>query len=266
MSWRCTWCGREYDADDPPCETCGRETFERVDDGSSSAFAAESYHWVCENCGREHVRNAKICSGCSHPSLEKRPVGGADLDADLETPGYLAVGWPYLLGAGAIIVVVALVLAGVIPIPGAGPPAPPDAPGESETAAGLDLRTVESDLRAEFAAERGSVRDRDDGLDALVTYLVSHDVARRYDDDYDREFPGARAFSPDCGSELRGDVADLPVDPAGFDDEAALAAALAERLLNRSAVRPIVVGDVTTEAVAVHVTPDDTVTVAYAAC
>lgn len=266
MTWRCTWCGREYEADEPPCETCGRETFERVDETSPSAFEAEAYHWVCENCGREHVKNAKICSGCSHPVLEKRPVGGEDLDAELESPGYLAVGWPYLLGAIAIVAVVALVVAGVIPVPGVGPPAPPDAPGESTTAAGLDLRTVEADLRGEFAAERGSERDRDDGLDALATYLVRHDVATQYDDEYDREFPGAGAFDPNCSSEIRGDVVDVSVPPATYDDEAALAEAIASRLFERASFRALVTGDETTEAVAVHVTPEDTVTVAYAVC
>lgn len=266
MTWRCTWCGREYETDDPPCDTCGRERFERVDPDSGSAFEAESFHWVCENCGREHVKNAKICSGCSHPALEKRPVGGTDLDAELETPGYLAVGWPYLLGAVAVIALVALVVVGVIPFPGVGPPAPPEAPGESETAAGLDLRTVETELRGEFADVRGSERERDDGLDAMVTHLVRHDVAMEYDPDYDRAFPGVDPFDPACGSEVRGDVVDVSVAPSDYEDEAGLAAAVAERLLHRSTFRSLVTGSATTEAVAVHVTPDDTVRVAYAAC
>ncbi len=265
MTWRCTWCGREYDANDPPCETCGRETFERVEADSPSAFEAESFVWVCANCGREHVKNPKICTSCSHPTLKKRPVGEG-LDEDLESPGYLAVGWPYLLGAVAVVALVALVLAGVIPIPGVGPPAPPEAPGEADTAAGLDLRTVEAELRAGVAAERGTDRDRDDGLDALVTYLVRHDVATRYDPDYDREFPGAGAFDPACDGELGGEVVDIPVDPASYGDEAALADELVARLLDRSGFRALVTGEATAEAVAVHVTPDDTVTVAYAAC
>lgn len=266
MKWRCTWCGREYEEHDPPCDTCGRETFERVDEDSGSAFEGESFMWVCENCGREHVKNAQICTSCSHPSLTKQPVGGEDLDEELRTPGYLAVGWPYLLGAVAIIVVVALVLAGVIQIPGVGPPAPPDAPGNGTEAAGLDLRTVETEIRGEFAAERGSERDRDDGLDALATYLVRHDVASRYDDSYDREFPGAGAFDPNCRTDLGGDVEDLDIDPASYDDEAALADAIAAALLERSSFRALVTGDAPSEAVAIHVTPDDTVTVAYAAC
>lgn len=266
MTWRCTWCGREYEADDPPCETCGRETFERVEADSPSAFEGDAYHWVCENCGREHVRNPKICSGCSHPVLEKRPVGGEDLDAALETPGYLEVGWPYLLGAGVVVALVVLVLAGVVPLPGVGPPTPPDAPGESSTAAGLDLRTVETETRAALAADRGTERGRDDGLDALATHLVRHDVAASYDPDYDREFPGAGAFDPDCETDLRGGAVETALDPAAHDDEAGLAAAIAADLLDRPSFREPIRGDASVEAVAVHVTPERTVAVAYVAC
>lgn len=265
MTWRCTWCGREYDENDPPCETCGRESFERVDDDTGSAFEGDSFVWVCANCGREHVKHPKICTSCSHSTLDKRAVGEG-LDEDLAVPGYLAVGWPYLLGVVAVVAVVALVVAGVIPLPGAGPPAPPEAPGQADTAAGLELRTVEAELRADLAAHRGSDRSRDDGLDALVTYLVRHDVATRYDPDYDRQFPGAGAFDPACERDLDGTVADVGLDPAAYDDEAALAEALAADLLDRPEVRETVTGPATTEAVAVHVTPDDTVTVAYAAC
>jgi hypothetical protein len=267
VTWRCTWCGREYDENDPPCETCGRESFEHVEDDSSSAFQAESFVWVCENCGREHVKNAKICTGCSHPSLEKRAVGDEDLSEELSTPGYLDVGWPYLLVAGVVVVLVALAIAGVIPVPGAGgPPAPPAAPGEATEAAGLDLRTVETEVRGAFDEERGAERGRDDGLDALATYAVRHDVATRYDPDYDREFPGAGAFDPNCGSDLVGDVVELPLDPASFDDEAALAEAIAADLLDDADFEQFVTGEATAEAVAVHVTPDDTVAVGYAAC
>ena len=267
MTWRCTWCGREYDADDPPCDTCGRETFERVDDESGSAFEAEAFVWVCENCSREHVKNAKICTGCSHPNLEKRAVGDEDLSSELSTPGYLDVGWPYLLGAVAVVAVVALALAGVVPVPGlGGPPAPPEAPGESAQAAGLDLRAVESELRGEFAAERGTERGRDDGLSALGTYAVRHDVAAEYDPDYEGELPAVREFDPDCRTELGGDVVELSIDPANFDDEAALAAALVDDLLERSSFEALVTREADVEAVAVHVTPEDTVAVAYVVC
>ena len=267
MTWRCTWCGREYDANDPPCDTCGRETFERVDDESGSAFEAESFVWVCENCGREHVKNPKICSGCSHPTLEKRAVGDGNLSSELSTPGYLDAGWPYLLGTVAVVVVVALALAGVIPVPGlGGPPAPPDAPGESAQAAGLDLRTVEDELRGEFEAERGTERNRDEGLEALATYAVRDHVATRYDPDYDGEIPEVREFDPNCGSELGGDVDELSVDPANFESEGALAAALADALLEQSSFETLATREAGAEAVAVHVTPEDTVAVAYVVC
>ena len=268
MKWRCTWCGREYDADDPPCETCGRETFERVDNGeTASAFEAESFVWVCENCGREHVKNPRICARCSHPSLAKRPADEADLSEELSTPGYLSVGWPYVLGAVAVIAVVALALTGVLPVPGVGgPPAPPEAPGESTRAAGLDLGSVEAAVLERFDAERGSERGRDGGLNGLVTFLVRHEVATEYDPEYDEELPDLRAFDPDCGTELRGDVVEFQLSPAAFDDEAALGEAIASALLETSDFEAVVTGEATIEAVTVHATPEDTVTVGYAAC
>jgi len=268
VTWRCTWCGREYDADDPPCDTCGRETFERVEEGGSgSAFEAESFVWVCENCGREHVKNATICARCSHSALEKRAADHEELADELSTESYLSVGWPYVLGAAAVVAVVALALTGVLPVPGVGgPPAPPEAPGEATQAAGLDLRTVEDELHERFAAERGGERGRDDGLEALVAYVVRHDVATRYDPDYDGEPPDVRAFDPDCGSELAGDVVEVSVTPDEFDDEAALADAVASDLLERSSFEAVVTGEAGVEAATVHVTPDENVVVGYAAC
>lgn len=268
VKWRCTWCGREYDADDPPCETCGRETFEPVEgDEADSAFEAESFVWVCENCGREHVKNPKICARCSHPSLAKRPANETDLSEELSTPGYLSVGWPYVLGAVAVIAVVVLALTGVLPVPGVGgPPAPPEAPGEATQAAGLELETVEAATLERFDAERGAERGRDQGLNELVTYLVRHEVATAYDPEYDEELPDLRAFDPNCGTELGGDVIELGLSPAAFDDEAALGDAIAAALLEDPGFEAVITGDAGVEAVTVHATPDDTLTVGYAAC
>lgn len=265
MKWRCTWCGRERDENDSPCETCGREEFERVSEGGSP-FESESFVWVCENCGREHVKNVGICARCSQPALQKREPEAAFND-ELSVPGYLAVGWPYLLGAAVVVVVVVLALAGVFPVPGlGGPPAPPDAPGEGERAAGLDLRTVEDELRDRFATERGTERARDDGLDALATYVVRHEVARDHDPDYDGEIPDVREFDPACSGELSAGVTELAVDPGEYDTEGALAKGLVDRLLERDAYRSVVTDDRGTEAVAIHVGPENSVYVSYLVC
>jgi hypothetical protein len=266
VKWRCTWCGREYDENDPPCETCGREEFERVSEETGSAFESESFVWVCENCGREHVKNVGICTRCSQPALRKREPD-ADLDDELAVPGYLSVGWPYLLGAAAVVVVVVLALAGILPVPGlGGPPAPPEPPGDGEQVAGLDLRTVEDDIRDRFAAERGTERARDDGLNALATYVVRHEVARDHDPDYDGEIPDIREFDPDCGGELSAGVTELDVDPGEYDTEAALAEAITDRLLERNAYHSLVTDDRETEAVAIYVGPGNSVYVSYLVC
>jgi len=267
VTWRCTYCGRESDIEDPPCETCGRETFERVGDDAGSAFRAESFVWVCARCGREHVKHPKICSSCSHSTVEKRPLDRDGIDDELSVPGYLDVGWPYLLGAGAVVAVVVLALTGVIPVPGVGgPPPPPDAPGQATAAAGLELRTVEDELRADFAAERAGPRESDDGLDALATAAVRHEVASRYDAEYEGAPPEARNYDLDCRTELGGDVVFLSVSQAEFRDEAALAAAIADRLLERSATETLVTREAGAEGIEIHVTPEATIAVGYVVC
>lgn len=269
MTWRCVWCGREHETDDPPCKTCGHEAFEPVDE-STSPFESESLVWVCENCGREHVKNAKICTRCSHPSLEKRRPETEFTD-ELSTPSYLSVGWPYLLGVAIVVSVVALALTGVIPVPGVGgPPAPPEAPGESERAAGLDLDTVEAELHARFAevrAEEGAdERTHDDGLDALATYLLAHEVASEHDPEYDGEMPSVREFGPSCDGELSAAVTELEIDPAAHDSEASLAEAIADSLLEDPAYERAVTDDRQTESVAIHIGPENTVYVSYLVC
>ena len=74
MEWRCEWCGKPHETDDPPCDHCGHGKFEkaivrqteRVDDPDTTTV------WVCTECGREHPKNSPPCSRCTNATLERR--------------------------------------------------------------------------------------------------------------------------------------------------------------------------------------------------
>lgn len=83
MKWRCDWCGKPHERNDPPCDNCGHHSFEKavvptVSDGGSDG----PIEWICAACGRSHPRNSPPCSRCGHTTLEKREgpnaQGGVD--------------------------------------------------------------------------------------------------------------------------------------------------------------------------------------------
>lgn len=271
MTWQCAWCGREYDADDPPCETCGHEEFEPIEEGSASPFESGSLVWVCPNCGREHVKHSPPCARCGNHALEKREADDVDLSGEVTSPGYISVGKPYLLGVVAVVAVVGLVLAGVIPLPGVGgPPAPPEAPGDADRSGGLDLAVVEAGIHDRLDAERAAAgvgeRDRDEGLDAYAEYATRHRVADRYDPDYGGSVPAFGEFDPRCSASPTFGIAEPDVDVSAYDDEAALADAIAEGLVSNDAVREAALAERGAEGIDVHVAPDGTVFVGYITC
>lgn len=272
MQWRCEWCGRTYDADDPPCDTCGHESFEPAD-GSESPFDSGATVWVCADCGCEHVKNSPPCSRCGGHNLEQREAGAEDIDEELIAPGYLDVGKPYLLGIAAVVVIVGLALAGVIPIPGvSGPPAPPEAPGDSDRANGLELSAVERSVHDRLTEERAEAgtaeRGYDDGggLDAFIEYATSHRVAEEYDPDYDGDPPDPADFDLACGSAPTLGVVNTGLDVSEYDSETALGNAVAESMLSEESFREVAVGEQEREAIAIHVAPDGAVYVGYIAC
>jgi len=86
MEWRCEWCGKPHESDDPPCDNCGHGKFEKavVRQGPSSTESQNSTTvWVCTDCGREHPKNSPPCSRCTNAKLErkKKVVTDADLTA-----------------------------------------------------------------------------------------------------------------------------------------------------------------------------------------
>jgi DNA-directed RNA polymerase subunit RPC12/RpoP len=271
VKWRCAWCGREYDAEDPPCETCGHGTFEPVSAASDSAFESGALVWVCTDCGREHVKHSPPCSRCGSHSLEKRKPDTDRLD-DVSSPGYLTVGKPYLAGVVVVLGLVALVVTGVVPFPGlGGPPTPPEAPGDADQSGGLDLAVVERELHDRFETERetAGASERElggDGTGAYIEYRTRHRVAETYDSEYDGSMPDAGAFDLQCGSQPRLGVATPSIETGSFDDEPAFADALAAELLTTASFQDAVLSEAESEGITVHVGPDGTVFVGYMAC
>lgn len=271
MKWRCAWCDREYESDDPPCETCGHETFEPISDGVDSAFDSGSLVWVCADCGREHVKHSPPCSRCGGHDLERREPDAIE-PGEVSSPGYLAVGKPYLAGIAVVLAVVGLVVTGTVPFPGfGGPPAPPDAPGDSDSSAGLNLEAVEAALHDRFETERAAVGagERElggDGTGAYIEYRTRHRVAEQYDPAYEETLPDPGAFDLRCESQPRLGVVQTGVGIEAFDDESAFANAIAEELLSDDAVRDAVTEEAKSEGITVHVGPDGTVFVGYISC
>jgi len=73
MEWRCEWCGKPHESDDPPCDNCGHGEFERaVVREAGDAGPDSTMVWVCPECGREHTKHSPPCSRCNNPTLERR--------------------------------------------------------------------------------------------------------------------------------------------------------------------------------------------------
>ncbi|MFC7058003.1 hypothetical protein [Halovenus salina] len=72
MEWRCEWCGKPHEEDDPPCDNCGHGQFEkavvRQTDLSEEGSQEATIVWVCPDCGREHPKHAPPCSRCGNPT------------------------------------------------------------------------------------------------------------------------------------------------------------------------------------------------------
>ena len=75
MEWRCEWCGKPHEADDPPCDSCGHGSFERAvvqqTDLGGGGDPDTMTVWVCTACGREHPKHSPPCSRCNNATLER---------------------------------------------------------------------------------------------------------------------------------------------------------------------------------------------------
>ncbi|ELY69301.1 hypothetical protein [Natrinema versiforme] len=289
MKWRCTRCGKPHAEDDPPCDECGHNAFEkaivRVDESGDDRSGGErsgsepipsgtvetgpEYVWACTNCGREHVRNTPPCSRCGNPDLERVEQTYEGLERDLDTPSWFEVAKPYLPIFVAIGVIVALFATGIVSptiLPGIGPPSPPDAPGQDSTASGLDLEAVDQAVHDRLKEERepSERRTYDDGLAGYAEYQNQRIVVIEFED-RTPDRVNADEFDHNCEAAVQGAPAvltDVSVDD--YADESGLAADIA------SALRSQYGDDMRTgfdaEGIDVHVAPNGDVYAFYAAC
>ncbi|QLK26005.1 hypothetical protein HYG81_18315 [Natrinema zhouii] len=291
MKWRCTRCGKPHAENEPPCDECGHNAFEkaivRVDDGSQSGTeggvdsdpeltesgtvdTGPDYVWACTNCGRKHVRNTPPCSRCGNPDLERVEQTYEGLERELATPSWFEVAKPYLPILVVMGVVVALFATGVISpsvLPGIGPPSPPDAPGEGTEVAGIDLEATEEEIHDRLEDERESSESRthDDGLAAYAEYQNRGFVAMEFDG-REPEAVDVDEFDHGCGDSR---VASRPltltdVSVQNYSDESALGDAIAEELLAEYGDNVLTGFDA--EGFDVHRAPNGDVFVFYAAC
>ena len=75
MEWRCEWCGKPHEENDPPCDNCGHGSFERAVVRRTDLAGGDPDTmtvWVCTACGREHPKHSPPCSRCNNGTLEQQ--------------------------------------------------------------------------------------------------------------------------------------------------------------------------------------------------
>ncbi|WP_123533499.1 hypothetical protein [Halosimplex salinum] len=237
--WRCAWCDKPHDRNDPPCDNCGHHKFEKavVPVAPDDPDHQREPVWVCPECGRVHQKNSPPCSRCGNASLERRVPDDADYAEELSGTSYVdllsaryAAGLAVALVAGAVLV---LGLLGVVTLPGMGS----DVPGSAESVAGVDLAETETAFVADLN-ERRSVA----GFEAYERHESLDDATRLYNEGRLRAvYDGGTRYGEQsvldeldgaCGEEITALRAySLTAEDAGdgvFDSPEALATALVD--------------------------------------
>lgn len=279
MEWRCAWCGKPHETDDPPCDNCGHNKFEKAVEQIAANGQAQGSVWVCPDCGRQHQKHSPPCSRCGNLTLEQRDVSELDDPLDdigtrwrdvvepRDVAGYVAV--------GVLLVVLALGVVGVIDLPGFGEPAVPEAPGEAETAGNLSLDAVEREYVVSLNERRQNESvvplSTDGTLGRMAAYYNKAVVEAAYDGGDGPDSDALNRFDPDCSTrpallhdESRtGAGGTLIVDSEGPE---AAASALTASLEDHPRFDELLEPDLDAIGVDVHVAPDDRVYVTVVTC
>ncbi|WP_335999431.1 hypothetical protein [Halorientalis halophila] len=231
MKWRCEYCGKPHERNDPPCDNCGHSEFEKAvvpmapeadDDERTTTHA-----WICTECGNDHPKHTPPCDRCGNATLERRELSYDEdeivremLDDGTRSPsadvGYLEVLDAKLvamfLGVGALVVLLALGFLGVIYLPGISPT--PPVPGNATAADGLGLAAVETSyvesLNGHRAAAGYDELTADENVAAAATYVNQRVVRAEYGE---RDEPGV---SRDAISDRLDGACEGGFDPATF--------------------------------------------------
>jgi len=203
--WRCAWCDKPHDRNDPPCDNCGHHKFEKavVPVAPDDPDHEREPVWVCPECERVHQKNSPPCSRCGNAELERQIPDESDYDEELSSTSYYdlldaryVVGLAFALVAGTVLV---LALLGVITLPGMD-----SVPGSAAEYRGVDL----ADTEAAFLATLND-RRADAGLAEYERNGNVDDAARLYNQGWVSEVAGTgsipsgerlgRALDGTCG-------------------------------------------------------------------
>ena len=271
MEWRCEWCGKPHEEDDPPCDNCGHGSFERAVvpvAGAGESLGSEAKVWVCTSCGREHTKHNPPCSRCGHGELELQRQEVSD--DELEVPGYVDLLTPrYVLGLVVVLAVAGvfvLGVTGVVDIPGfgGGVPEVSDVPGNAAAAGNVSFDDAERAYlsRLNDARERVNVSSlsRDGDLDAVATFfnqkrVKAEGVSREERDRVQGVLEGTCETSPQ--------VVTASVPPESVDSAAALGDALVASSVQDGEADTV---DGTRTGVDLHATPDGQVYLLQVVC
>jgi len=138
--------------------------------------------------------------------LEQRDVDYSDVE-EMESTGWSDIlDRKYAAGfaiVGVLALVLGLGLAGVVDIPGIGPPQPPEVPGENESINGVSLFAAEDAFVETVNEDREesdvSTLDRRDTLDQMATYFNKRQVEAAYADADEPTADELDPFNPGCG-------------------------------------------------------------------
>lgn len=279
MEWRCAWCGKPHELDDPPCDNCGHSKFEKAVERMPGTGEPQGSVWVCPDCGRQHQKHSPPCSRCGNLTLEQRDVSELDDPlAEIGTRWRDVAERKYVIAyvtVGILLVVLTLGATGVIDLPGFGEPSVPEAPGEAEMAGNLSLDGVEREFVFAVNERRQNASvaplSADDSLERMAAYYNKEVVRSTYADGDGPDPSALDRFDLDCAGRpalIHDAVGDRggsePITAAG--DSNTVTKELLAAMERDVGVDALLKPDEELIGVDVHVAPDDRVFVTVVVC
>ena len=273
MDWRCEWCGKPHEENDPPCDNCGHGSFEkavvrRTDPGETSG-PESTIVWVCTECGRTHTKHTPPCKRCGNHKLvrEEQFVD----DDELSVPSYVDLVTPrYVVGLVVVLALAGLFvggLTGVIDVPGFGNDVPSveNVPGDSRAAGDVELSSVESTYLAAVndarANESNDSVSRQQRLDEVATFVNQRFVKSEYGDGS----PPSRERVTDLVGGACEDGFTVEFETLQSNDYQT-GASLGEAFASEAADSEIRSSSATTVGIDTHTAPDGTVFLTQIVC
>lgn len=296
MKWRCSWCGKPHEDNDPPCDNCGHHEFEKaVVPMAPEADAADatSHVWVCTECGNDHPKHTPPCDRCGNATLERRELTydedevldemlGGESSGPSADVGYLDVLDAKLaagfLAVGALVLVLALGFLGVVSVPGLdiGPAEEITAPGNDTQVGHISLQAVETEYVSQLNAQREANGYEPLSVDEDVTLAASNVNKQRVravfvGEETPTENDLHTQVADSCGSSVEARAFELPTGAmpggsiTGYDSEAAVGEALLDQRITNGPIQ-YQEAERNVIGVDVHVGPNDRVYVLQVVC